>query len=69
MRDYWTRQWSLIAPHVEPTGFQPDESGQVVVNVHQVVCDLDGNLIVDQMVQHVYTIENSLIRRMDIQGL
>ncbi|MEH2248428.1 nuclear transport factor 2 family protein [Nostoc sp.] len=34
VRDYWTRQWSLIAPHVEPTGFQPDESGRVVVNVH-----------------------------------
>ncbi|MEH2156780.1 nuclear transport factor 2 family protein [Nostoc sp.] len=67
VRDYWTRQWSLIDPHVEPTRFQPDESGRVVVYVHQLVQGLDGNLIRDQMVQHIYTIENGLIRRMDIQ--
>ena len=67
VRDYWSRQWSLIAPHVEPTSFQPDESGRVVVYVHQVVQGLDKNLIYDQMVQHIYTIENGLIRRMDIQ--
>jgi ketosteroid isomerase-like protein len=67
VRDYWTHQWSLIDPHVEPTRFQPDESRRVVVYVHQVVQGLDGNLIRDQMVQHIYTIENGLIRRMDIQ--
>ncbi|MEH2003331.1 MAG: nuclear transport factor 2 family protein [Nostoc sp.] len=67
VHDYWTRQWSLIDPHVEPTRFQPDESGRVVVYVHQVVQGLDGNLIRDQMVEHIYTIENGLIRRMDIQ--
>jgi hypothetical protein len=38
----------------------------MVVAVHQVVRDLDGNLMVDQMVQHVYTIADGLIRRMDI---
>ncbi|MEH2462729.1 hypothetical protein [Nostoc sp.] len=57
----------MIDPHVEPTSFQPDESGRVVVYVHQVVQALDGNLMRDQMVQHIYTIENGLIRRMDIQ--
>ncbi|MEH2258816.1 nuclear transport factor 2 family protein [Nostoc sp.] len=69
VRDYWTRQWSLIDPHVEPQGFQVDESGRIVVHVHQVVQDLDGNLIHEQMVQHIYTIENGLIRQMDIQAL
>ncbi|HAA32605.1 MAG TPA: ketosteroid isomerase, partial [Cyanobacteria bacterium UBA8553] len=54
VRDYWTRQWNLINPHVEPQGFQPDESGRMVVAVHQVVRDLDGNLMVDQMVHHMY---------------
>ena len=67
VRDYWTRQWKLIKPHVEPTGFQPDENGRIVVTVHQVVRDLEGNLMVDQMVQHMYTIADGLIRRMDIQ--
>ena len=69
VREYWVRQWKLIDPHVEPQGFQSDENGQIVVDVHQVVRDLDGNLMVDRMVQHVYTIEDGLIRQMDIQEL
>ncbi|MDZ8050814.1 MAG: nuclear transport factor 2 family protein [Aulosira sp. ZfuVER01] len=67
VRNYWTRQWQLINPHVEPQKFQLDQGGQIVVDVHQVVRDLDGNLIIDKMVQHIYTIDNGLIRRMDIQ--
>jgi hypothetical protein len=69
VRDYWIRQWNSINPHVEPQGFQFDENGQIVVDVYQVVRDLDGNLLVDQMVQHVYTFEDDLIRRMDIKEL
>ncbi|MGV0029025.1 nuclear transport factor 2 family protein [Phormidesmis priestleyi] len=66
IRDYWSRQWSLIDPHVEPQRFVTIETGQTVVNVHQVVRDLDGNVIVDQQVQHVYAIEHGFIKRMDI---
>ncbi|MFB2898412.1 nuclear transport factor 2 family protein [Aerosakkonemataceae cyanobacterium BLCC-F50] len=69
VRDYWTRQWNSIAPHVEPQRFQLDDNGCIVVDVHQVVHDLEGNLIVDRIVQHLYTLENGLIRRMDIQQL
>ncbi|WP_096595335.1 nuclear transport factor 2 family protein [Calothrix sp. NIES-2098] len=67
VRNYWTRQWKSIDPHVEPQKFQLDRGGQIVVDVHQVVRDLDGKLIIDKMVQHIYTIDNGLIRRMDIQ--
>jgi hypothetical protein len=66
VRDYWTRQWSLIDPHVDPIGFQTDEAGRTVVTVHQVVRDLDRKLLLDQMVKHAYLIEDGLIRRMDI---
>lgn len=69
VRDYWTRQWKLINPIVEPTEFQLDESGRIIVTVHQVVCGLEGNLMVDKMVQHVYTITDGLIQRMDIREL
>jgi ketosteroid isomerase-like protein len=67
VRDYWTRQWKLIDPRVEPQGFSQEETGEIVVEVHQVVRDLDGNLLLDGMVQHVYRIENGLILRMDIR--
>jgi limonene-1,2-epoxide hydrolase len=59
VREYWTRQWKLVDPHVDPQGFQTD-GNKVTVDVHQVVRDMDGSLIADQMVKHVFTIENGL---------
>lgn len=66
VRDYWTRQWSLIDPHVEPVNFSTGESGRTIVTVHQVVRDLAGKLLVDQRVEHTYLIQDGLIRSMDI---
>lgn len=67
LRDYWTRQWAAINPHVEPVGFEMDEAGRTVVKVHAVVRDLEGNVLVDGMVEHVYEIEGGLIRSMEIR--
>lgn len=67
VRDYWTKQWKLLDPRVEPVRIEDDEEGRTVVDVHQVVKDLDGKLLLDQMVQHVYVIEDGLIARMDIR--
>ncbi|HET7550932.1 MAG TPA: nuclear transport factor 2 family protein [Gemmatimonadaceae bacterium] len=66
VRDYWTRQWQMIDPHVEPVGFS-DDAGRIVVDVHQVVRDLSGAVIADLMVQHVYTMDGGLVRRMEIR--
>ena len=67
VREYWTRQWTMIDPHVEPRGFGSDETGRVVVDVHQVVRDLAGKVLAEQRVQHVYLIEDGLIRSMEIR--
>jgi hypothetical protein len=66
VRAYWTRQWRIIDPHVEPRGFHADERGRVVVDVQQVVRDLTGRVMADRMVRHVYTIDHGRITRMDI---
>ena len=42
-------------------------SGRIVVGVHQVVNDRAGKLLLDRMVEHIYTIEDGLIRSMDIR--
>ena len=68
VRSYWTRQWAMVDPHVEPVGFSEGPQDQVIVEVHQVVHDLNGSLLADQMVGHIFTIENGLIRRFDIRG-
>jgi hypothetical protein len=67
VRDYWSRQWGVVDPRVEPVRFEDDEMGRVVVDVHQVVRDMTGNILLDRIVQHVYSIQNGLIGRMDIR--
>ncbi len=67
VRAYWTRQFGLIDSHVEPVGFSEDDQGRIVVDVDQVVRDLDGELLSEQRVQHVYTLRDGLIARMDIR--
>jgi hypothetical protein len=67
VREYWLRQFETMDPRVEPQAISEDEQGRIVVDVHQVVRDLDGGLIADQRVQHVYTIDDGLIVRMDIR--
>lgn len=67
VRDYWTRQWKMIDPHVDPVEINADGSGRVVVSVHQVVRDLDGKILLDRMVEHIYSFEDNLIRSMEIR--
>ena len=67
VREYWTRQWSVLDPHVEPVSFADESDGRTAVQVHQTVRDLAGNVILDQMVQHVYHIQNGLIQSMEIR--
>jgi ketosteroid isomerase-like protein len=67
VRDYWTRQWKAIDPHVEPVGFDTDETGRTVVKVHALVRDLEGNVISEGIVEHVYLIEDGLIKSMEIR--
>jgi hypothetical protein len=67
VRDYWTRQFGLIDSHVEPLRFTPDDEGRIVVDVRQTVRDLAGKLVSEGEVQHVYTLRDGLIERMDIR--
>jgi ketosteroid isomerase-like protein len=66
VRAYWTEQWSEIDGHVEPVAFHPEDAGQVLVEVHQVVRDLTGTLLADQHVGHRFTIEHGLIQAMEV---
>jgi ketosteroid isomerase-like protein len=68
VRSYWTRQWTMVDPRVEPIAFARGPQGEMVVEVHQVVRGLSGHLLADKMVGHVFRIENGLIKRFDIRG-
>jgi len=67
VRNYWLRQWTQIDPDVEPIDFRLQEDGRIDVTMHQVVRDMQGKLLGDQLIHHIYTVENYLIKTMQIQ--
>jgi len=68
VRSYWKRQWTMVDPHVEPVAFAEGPKAEVIVEVHQVVRDLEGNLLADKMVGHIFRVENGLVTRFDIRA-
>ena len=44
VRRYWTRQWTMLDPHIEPVQFEMEKDGRINVTVHQVVYDNEGKL-------------------------
>ncbi|MBS1954154.1 MAG: nuclear transport factor 2 family protein [Cyanobacteria bacterium SZAS-4] len=66
IRSYWTRQWQEFNPHVEPVDICDQESGVTKVRVHQLVKSLEGEVLFDGEVFHVFIIANGLIERMDL---
>jgi ketosteroid isomerase-like protein len=66
VRAYWTEQWSEIDGRVEPIAFHLEDDGQILVEVHQVVRDLDGTVLADEHVGHRFTIEHGLIQGMEV---
>jgi hypothetical protein len=67
VRHYWERQWTAINPSVEPRDFKVEPDGRITVSVHQIVRDLTGNVLADEMVEHVYQVQDGLVRQMDIR--
>jgi hypothetical protein len=68
VRAYWTRQWATISPRVEPVRISKDDEGSTAVEVHQVVHDLQGKLLLDETVRHVFRIEGGFVKRFDIRS-
>jgi ketosteroid isomerase-like protein len=66
VRAYWTEQWSEISGHVEPQTFYLEETGRILVSVHQVVRDLAGAVLADEHVGHRFTFEHGLIQAMEV---
>ena len=74
VREYWTRQWSMVSPHVEPVGFRRTEDGAIIAEVRQSVRDLEGKPLQgqthglkDKTVGHVFRLRKGKVARFDIQ--
>ncbi len=74
VREYWTRQWATVSPHVEPVDFHRGADGAIVAQVLQSVRDLEGRPLQgqthglkDKTVNHVFHIRDGKVVRFDIQ--
>jgi len=74
VRAYWTRQWSIVSPLVEPVDFHRSADGALVAEVRQSVRDLEGRPLSgqthglrDKKVGHVFRFQDGKVVRFDVQ--
>ena len=74
LRAYWTRQWAMVSPRVEPVGFHRTADGAVGAEVLQTIRDLEGRPLQgqthglkDKTVGHVFRFRAGKVARFDIQ--
>lgn len=74
VREYWTRQWAIVSPQVQPVTFDKAADGSIVVTVQQSVRDLEGRPLQgqthglhDKLVGHVFHFQDGKVARFDIQ--
>ena len=65
VREYWTRQFTMINPTVTPLDIDV-EDGVVKIKVHQVVYDMNGKLLVDAITYHFFYLKGKKIERFEI---
>jgi hypothetical protein len=67
IRAYWTRQWKEINGIVEPINITEREFQKYEVTVHQLVKDLENKILFDGVIKHIFTVQDNLLVRMDIE--
>src|SRR5215813_12051502 len=63
---YWTPQWAAFDPHVEPLEILDLGGNRFEVRVHHLLKGLQGEVLSDSEVRHIYTISDGLIQSMDL---
>jgi ketosteroid isomerase-like protein len=66
IRAYWTRQWGEFDGKVRPLAITEEDGGKIRVRVNQVVRNLQGDLLSDSEVVHIYTMNGGLIAAMHL---
>ena len=66
IRAYWSRQWGEFDGNVEPLAITEEDGGRIRVRVHQLVRNLEGNVLSDSEVLHIFTVNSGLIAAMDL---
>ena len=74
VREYWTRQWTMINPQVQPLSFRRTADAAIIAQVRQIVRELEtkplegqANILTDKTVGHVFRFRDGKVARFDIQ--
>lgn len=65
VREYWTRQFTMVSAQVTPMEITT-ENGAAKIKVYQVVHDLNGKLLADEIVYHFFNFKNDKIAGFNI---
>ncbi|WP_230312733.1 hypothetical protein [Nakamurella alba] len=68
VRAYWLRQWGEIDPVVTPVAVTTEPDGALAVQVRQLVRSHAGEMMSDDLLDHVYRFHDGLVREMTIRG-
>jgi hypothetical protein len=66
VRAYWLGQFAATDPQLEITGVRTEDDA-TVLSVHQTLSDLDGNVLREGDVEHVYRFRDGKVVRMDVR--
>lgn len=73
VRAYWTQQWAIVSPHVEPVRFRRLSETTVAADVIQTIRDLEGRPLEgqthglrDKTVEHIFRLKSGKVDRFDI---
>ena len=63
---YWTRQWKEFNPQFDPLAITIESLARVHVTVRQLVKCLQGDVLSDGQVLHIFTIRSGLIAALNL---
>ena len=68
VRTYWVKQFKQLNSRVKPLKIETDND-TVKIKVHQVVHDLNGNLLSDNIVDHIFHMQGEQVAEFDIANI
>ena len=66
VREYWSRQFKMISSKLTPLEIDTD-NGTAKIKVHQVVHDLNGKLLADEIVYHFFYLRDNKIAEFGVR--
>jgi len=66
VRQYWENQWKESNPRIEPLEIDVDDTGHARVRVHQFVTSLNGAILEDRKLEHVYAFDGAFVAKMTV---